>query len=184
MEELIRQAFLHIEVIGRHVDDGHYDLIGPAGEIILPQVWEKIVEPNWAVTMHMWPMPESPPPASLPTLSTLPPPPPLQLEEEKKLEGLNVPTQLPMENEPVVQQVAEDVASTVNVAAKPLLPEKKKGIRLRDAEDRKFSFPFHLCVTWAVSIPSSISKLINFNTVCIIGYGETHSTCVSPRRRY
>lgn len=58
MEELIRQAFLHVENIGPHVQDGHYDLLGPNGEIILPQVWETVVEPDWTITMHMWPMPE------------------------------------------------------------------------------------------------------------------------------
>jgi hypothetical protein len=65
MEELIKQAFLHVDVIGPHVHEGHYDLIGPNGEIILPQVWETMIEPDWAVTMHMWPMPEpraGPPP--------------------------------------------------------------------------------------------------------------------------
>jgi hypothetical protein len=35
IEELIRQAFAHVDVIGIHVADGHYDLIGPNGEIIL-----------------------------------------------------------------------------------------------------------------------------------------------------
>ena len=60
MEELIRQAFLHVEVIGPHVAEGHYDLIGPNGEIILPQVWETMIEPDWSITMHMWPMPEPP----------------------------------------------------------------------------------------------------------------------------
>ena len=58
MEELIKQAFLHVEAIGPHVQEGHYDLIGPTGEIILPQVWEALVEPGWSVSMHMWPMPE------------------------------------------------------------------------------------------------------------------------------
>ena len=58
MEELIRQAFLHVEGIGPHVQEGHYDLVGPTGEIILPRVWELLVEPGWSVTMHMWPMPE------------------------------------------------------------------------------------------------------------------------------
>ena len=60
MEELIRQAFLHVDVLGQHVADGHYDLIGPNGDIILPQVWETVVEPDWVVTMHMWPIPEKP----------------------------------------------------------------------------------------------------------------------------
>jgi hypothetical protein len=61
MEELIKQAFVHVEVIGPHVLDGHYDLIGPNGEIILPQVWETMIEPDWSISMHMWPMPEKPP---------------------------------------------------------------------------------------------------------------------------
>ena len=61
MEELIRQAFLHVDVIGPHVADGRYDLVGPTGDIILPQVWETVVEPDWTITMHMWPIPEPPP---------------------------------------------------------------------------------------------------------------------------
>lgn len=62
MEELIKQAFLHVDVIGPHVANGHYDLIGPNGDIILPQVWETTVEPDWTITMKMWPLPEPPPP--------------------------------------------------------------------------------------------------------------------------
>ena len=38
--------------------EGHYDLIGPNNEIILPGVWETVIEPDWTITMHMWPMPE------------------------------------------------------------------------------------------------------------------------------
>ncbi|KAL8731732.1 MAG: hypothetical protein Q9166_003179 [cf. Caloplaca sp. 2 TL-2023] len=66
MDYLIRQAFLHVEVIGPHVAEGHYDLVGPNGEIILPQVWETVIEPDWTITMHMWPMPEPPPPPDPP----------------------------------------------------------------------------------------------------------------------
>lgn len=58
MEELIKKAFLHVDIVGPHVQEGHYDLIGPWGEIILPQAWEAVVEPDMAITMHMWPMPE------------------------------------------------------------------------------------------------------------------------------
>ncbi|KAJ5899821.1 hypothetical protein N7495_004565 [Penicillium taxi] len=57
---LIKQAFLHIDVIGPHVAEGHYDLVGPNGDIILPQVWDTVVEPDWSITMHMWPIPEKP----------------------------------------------------------------------------------------------------------------------------
>jgi hypothetical protein len=66
MEELIKQAFLHIDVLGPRVHEGHYDLVGPNGEIILPQVWETTVQPGWAITMYMWPMPES---SSAPTVT-------------------------------------------------------------------------------------------------------------------
>lgn len=66
MEELIKQAFLHVDMLGQHVAEGHYDLIGPNGEIILPQVWETMIEPDWSVTMHMWPMPEPKSPMSPP----------------------------------------------------------------------------------------------------------------------
>ncbi|KAI1391175.1 uncharacterized protein F4822DRAFT_176617 [Hypoxylon trugodes] len=76
MEELIKQAFLHVDVIGPHVQAGHYDLIGPNGEIILPQVWEKVVEPDWAITMQMWPMdrpaaPQGPMGRGMPNLAHL-----------------------------------------------------------------------------------------------------------------
>jgi hypothetical protein len=85
MEELIRQAFLNVEVIGPHVAEGHYDLVGPNGEIILPQAWETVIEGDWAVTMHMWPMsepasvlrpPRPPPRPPGPPLSRPPGPPP------------------------------------------------------------------------------------------------------------
>lgn len=79
MEELIRQAFLHIQVIGPHVAEGHYDLVGPNGDIILPQVWETVVEPDWTITMHMWPIPEEPKspgpqPDARPVIADGPPP--------------------------------------------------------------------------------------------------------------
>lgn len=64
MEELIKQAFVHVDGIGRQVQQGHYDLIGPDGEIILPAVWDRVVEPDWSITMQMWPM-ERPPAATL-----------------------------------------------------------------------------------------------------------------------
>lgn len=61
MEDLIKQAFLQVDVLGPHVQEGHYDLIGPDGEIILPTVWERVVEPDWNITMTMWPLDKIPP---------------------------------------------------------------------------------------------------------------------------
>lgn len=56
MEGLIKQAFMHIDLIGDQVHQGMYDLKGPDDEIILPQVWETVVKPNWEISMHMWPV--------------------------------------------------------------------------------------------------------------------------------
>jgi hypothetical protein len=85
MDELIKQAFIHVEVIGPHVQEGHFDLIGPNGEIILPSVWERVIEPGWPVTMHMWPLDKAPllprhfrgPPSGPPRPPGFPPPPPM-----------------------------------------------------------------------------------------------------------
>jgi hypothetical protein len=60
MEDIIRQALLPAESIGPHVADGRYDLIGPDGDIILPQAWEMMIQPDMAIAMHLWPMPEPP----------------------------------------------------------------------------------------------------------------------------
>jgi hypothetical protein len=60
MEELIRQDFMYVEVIGPVVTEDHYDLVGPNGEITLPQVWKMTVQPDWAIAMHMWPSPDPP----------------------------------------------------------------------------------------------------------------------------
>ncbi len=69
MEELIRQAFEHVEEIGPHVHSGHYDLMGPDSGIIVPSAWDTTIEPDMKITMHMWPLPE-------PKEEPLPPPPP------------------------------------------------------------------------------------------------------------
>ncbi|PKY01327.1 hypothetical protein P168DRAFT_299590 [Aspergillus campestris IBT 28561] len=115
MENLIRQAFLHIEIIGPHVAEGHYDLIGPNGDIILPQVWETVIEPDWAITMHMWPIPEKPKdpdPASSadpPGSEVSAPPQPSvapaaeaanQGDSKKKLEGIGVKKPRPKAPDP------------------------------------------------------------------------------------
>ncbi len=70
MEDLIKQAFLHVEDIGPLVQEGYYDLLGPNGERILPRVWERVVEPGWEITMHMWPMDRVP--SRLQTYSGIP----------------------------------------------------------------------------------------------------------------
>ncbi|KAJ5291123.1 hypothetical protein N7478_000374 [Penicillium angulare] len=87
MEDLIKQAFLHIEVIGPHVAEGHYDLVGPNGDIILPQVWETVVEPDWLITMHMWPIPEKPKEPDPPPAADPPAAAPAKSADGKKKDG-------------------------------------------------------------------------------------------------
>lgn len=63
MENLIIQAFQHIEDLGEHVINGRYDLIGPDKDIIMPQYWDYIIQPDMHITMMLWPLPEKPKPA-------------------------------------------------------------------------------------------------------------------------
>ena len=60
MEYLIKEAFLNVLELGPLVADGQYDLLGPNDEIIMPAIWESVIEPGWEITMHMWPIPEPP----------------------------------------------------------------------------------------------------------------------------
>jgi hypothetical protein len=48
-----------------HIQNGYYELVGPDDIIILPTVWEELVEPGWTVTMRMLPMPEPEEPQQL-----------------------------------------------------------------------------------------------------------------------
>ncbi len=58
MEYLITEAFLHVADLGPHVADGHYDLLGPQHEIMLPSIWEAVIRPGWEISMEIWPLPE------------------------------------------------------------------------------------------------------------------------------
>jgi hypothetical protein len=86
MESLIKQSFLHVDVIGPLVQEGAYDLMGPDGSIILPQLWDTMIRPDWEVTMHMWPILEPPPP---------PPP-----KKEKKAKKTNPVPEPPVSYDP------------------------------------------------------------------------------------
>ena len=54
MEKIVKEVFQHVDVIGPRVQRGMFDLIGPNGEMILPQVWDQVIEPGWQITMAMW----------------------------------------------------------------------------------------------------------------------------------
>lgn len=56
MEDLITQLFADNESIEPYVSKSQYDLVGPEGEVILPQDWEEVIEPGWTITMQIWPV--------------------------------------------------------------------------------------------------------------------------------
>ena len=55
MEELIWQCDGNIPNVGDRMMEGQYYLLGPDGEMVMPQVWETMVKPEWHVTMQLWP---------------------------------------------------------------------------------------------------------------------------------
>ena len=57
-ESLVRQAFCHVDFLDVHVKQGEYDILSPNQHLILPAVWEDVIEPGWEISMHMWPLPE------------------------------------------------------------------------------------------------------------------------------
>jgi hypothetical protein len=59
MKELISQAFVDVDKIGPYVMAGHYNLVGPDNEVILPAVWETVIQPGWHVSMQMWAVSET-----------------------------------------------------------------------------------------------------------------------------
>jgi hypothetical protein len=52
MAGLVTSACKSIDTIGFDVCDGNYDLSGLTG-IIIPQAWERVIEPGWEITMSM-----------------------------------------------------------------------------------------------------------------------------------
>jgi hypothetical protein len=56
MEDLIKESCTMIDDLNEHVRQGHYDLFGISGEIILPQSWERVIQPGCEIKMLMWPI--------------------------------------------------------------------------------------------------------------------------------
>lgn len=54
MENLIKQAFIHVEVIGPQVQEGQYDLMDSEAQVILPSLWSDTIKPGETISMHMW----------------------------------------------------------------------------------------------------------------------------------
>jgi hypothetical protein len=58
MKGLIDQAFAHVENLAEWVANEHYDLLGPDGEIIMPEYWRETIQPDMQIHMMLWPFPE------------------------------------------------------------------------------------------------------------------------------
>lgn len=50
MEELIKQMFIHVDILGPHVQAGHYDVLNSRGSIVLPSLWKLSVKPTDSFT--------------------------------------------------------------------------------------------------------------------------------------
>ena len=58
---MIKETFLLVPNLNLRVAECEYDLFGPQEEILSPSNWESMIEPDWEITMRMWPNPERPP---------------------------------------------------------------------------------------------------------------------------
>ncbi|KAF5981882.1 hypothetical protein FCOIX_4021 [Fusarium coicis] len=56
MEDMIKEAFMRVDVLYPHILARHYDLASPDGNTIHPLKWESTVEPGMQVIMTMRPM--------------------------------------------------------------------------------------------------------------------------------
>jgi hypothetical protein len=52
--ELVKSAFVQVDVLGPHVQEEHFDLVGPDGDIILPLTWASRIRPGMAISMTMY----------------------------------------------------------------------------------------------------------------------------------
>ena len=57
MENLIKRSFAHVESMNSKIFRGSYDILGPTGEIILPEIWDSVVKPGWVVELRFWDFP-------------------------------------------------------------------------------------------------------------------------------
>ncbi|KAH7274948.1 hypothetical protein B0J15DRAFT_473864 [Fusarium solani] len=84
MKRLINAVFANVDVLGPHVHEGCFDLIDSDGYILVPEIWDDLIQPGMNITMTMWPMDKIPPPG-IPRPRPLRPTQPANLEESSQL---------------------------------------------------------------------------------------------------
>ena len=132
MEGLIHQAFAHIDKIGPHVMQGHYDLIGPDKEIIMPDYWEDSIAPGMTITMMLWPMPEPEPEPEPPAepFDPEPLPPPLDgdiIDIDALLSGVSGGGKKPKNKEKGKPTAKKSIRSNSTDSGKANAAKKKPG---------------------------------------------------------
>ncbi|KAF5975020.1 hypothetical protein FCOIX_7925 [Fusarium coicis] len=132
IEDLIKQAFVQVDVLVPYVMAGNYDLVGPDGKIILPSVWEDIVEPDLNIIMAMWPMSEH---DEQPTSSKVPPPRPQPAVESNRNQGIRqVPPGWERSSDPPVGPHPMDDKVRVTSIMNPPLNSFEDALRALQAE--------------------------------------------------
>jgi hypothetical protein len=82
------------------------------------------------------------------------------------------------ESKEAVAKAEKEAKETVEKALAPK-DDKKKPIKFKDAVGRKFSFPFHLCATWVVSLHVPNNRIrANISP----GHGRVDQTSLRARR--
>lgn len=62
IEKLVKmvseQTYVHVpDSLRSQATSGKYNILGPEEQIILPHLWELLVEPDWHLSMQLWPLP-------------------------------------------------------------------------------------------------------------------------------
>ena len=58
MEDLIQQTCLPVATIRQQVEERRYSLLGPNNRVVLPEMWETVVQEDLNVVMHIWSTPD------------------------------------------------------------------------------------------------------------------------------
>jgi len=65
---------MNIKILGTEVENGRNHLIDGNGEVIRPDVWDRVIQPDMSITMHILPLRRSLRPLQLPSTTRFPPP--------------------------------------------------------------------------------------------------------------
>ena len=55
MESLLANSFSHDPTVNVQTLGSRFDIVGPNGDIILPAVWESVIQPGWVLELRPWP---------------------------------------------------------------------------------------------------------------------------------